>query len=265
MKKSNYSFWQWLYKSHRYIGLVSALVLLMLALTGIILNHTESLKLDSHFIQNKSVLNWYGISAPNPKRVFKTSSHYLSQIDNQLYLDQQHILNSTDLLQGVVETKNFIAIALIDSILLISIEGTLIEKIKRLNLEQIGINEQQHIFIQQSGKVLISDDGLLTWKRTKIKNIRWSQLSQLPIVIKNNVQQKYLSQTLPLERIFLDLHSGRFFGNRGVIMVDICGVLLILLVLSGVSLWLRHYFKRGIKRLEFIICVISGYLRTLRD
>jgi hypothetical protein len=244
MKKNNYSFWQWLYKSHRYIGLVSALVLLMLALTGITLNHTEDLKLDSRFVQNKILLNWYGIFAPNPKRVFKTPSHYLSQFDNQIFLDQQRILNSVDLLQGAVETKKIIAIALTHSILLVSIEGELIEQIERLNLEHIGINEQQHVFIKQSGRVFISDDGLLTWKATDTEKIQWSQLVQLPTAIENNIKQKYRSHILSLERIFLDLHSGRIFGNIGVIMVDLCGVLLILLVLSGVRIFLKSHFRK---------------------
>jgi len=246
-KKNNYSFWQLLYKSHRYIGLISALVLLMLALTGIILNHTEDLKLDSRFVQNKILLDWYGIFAPNPKRVFKTPSHYLSQFDNQFYLDQQRILNSTDLLQGVVETKKFMVITLTHSILLLSVKGTLIEQIERPNLEQIGINEQQHVFIKQSGKIFISDDALLTWKTTEIEKIQWSQRTQLPTAIENSVKQKYRSHILSLERIFLDVHSGRFFGNTGVIIVDICGVLLIVLVLSGVSVWLKYHFKKRIK------------------
>ena len=246
-KKSNYSFWKLIHKLHRYIGLISALVLLMLSLTGIILNHTEDLKLDSRFVQNKILLDWYGIFSPNPKRVFKTSTHYLSQFDNQIFLNQQYILNSTGLLQGAVETKNFIAVALSHSILLVSIEGELIEQIERLNLEQIGINEQQHLFIKQSGKVFISHDGLLTWEITKTEKIQWSQPTQLLPIIKNKIKQKYRSHILPLERIFLDLHSGRFFGDVGVIIVDICGILLIFLVLSGVSVWLKSRFRKRIK------------------
>jgi len=38
-------FWRFLYKLHRYTGLFSALILIMLAVTGIALNHTEDLEL----------------------------------------------------------------------------------------------------------------------------------------------------------------------------------------------------------------------------
>ncbi len=243
-KKNNALLWRILRKSHSYIGLSSGLVLLMLALTGITLNHTETLKLDSHFVQNKHLLDWYGIVAPKPKRVFKTPTHYLSQLNNQLFLNEKLILNLPDLLQGAIETKNFIAVAFTDSILLVSLEGEVIEQIERPNLTQIGINNLQHIFIKQSEVFYRSDDALLTWTTTDTKKIQWSKIEQLPVAIENSIRQQYRSRIIPLERIFLDLHSGRFFGNIGVIIVDICGVLLILLVLSGLSLWLKYNFKK---------------------
>ena len=50
----------------------------------------------------------------------------------------------------------------------------------------------------------------------------------------------YQSQYLTVERIVLDAHSGRLFGDIGVFFMDIVAVLLILLSLSGLYIWLRH-------------------------
>ncbi len=238
-KKNKHSFGWWLHKSHRYIGVASSMILFMLAVTGIALNHTEDLKLDSRFVQNKSLLNWYGIVAPDPSQVFKTANYYLTQIKQQIYLNQQFIFNTPEILQGAVETKDFIALALENSIVLLSSEGEIIEKIEQSGLKEIGIN-YQHIFIKQAGNILVSKDGLLTWKITDATQIQWSKSTQLPKPIARVIKQKFRGSILPLERVFLDIHSGRFFGKLGVIIVDICGVLLILLVFSGVNMWLKY-------------------------
>lgn len=244
MKKNSHSFWRLLYKIHRYIGLLSAIVLLMLAVTGIVLNHTEDLKLDSRFVESDRLLNWYGIKAPQAQRVFKTTHHYLSQFDKQIYLNQSVILNSSQLLQGAVETDEFIVVALEDSILLLSLEGELIEQIETFALEQIGINAKQQIFIKQSGKILFSDDGLLSWLQTEETQIQWAKISSLPESVEREIQHHFRGAILPLERVFLDIHSGRFFGKIGVIIVDICGVLLMVLIFSGCAIWLKHKLRK---------------------
>ena len=240
--------WQALYKIHRYLGLASGIILLMLAITGIILNHTDDLKLDSRFVKNQTLLKWYGIFSPTPHRIFKTQSYYFSQLDQSLYFNQRFILKTSEVLQGAVETKNFIALAFNNSLILLSFEGEIIEKIQKTNLKRIGTNENQHIFIQQAQQILISTDDLLSWKRSDTSDIQWSYASTLPKPLEKNIKHNFRGKILPLERLFLDLHSGRFFGKIGVLIVDICGGLLILLVLSGTGIWLRHTFFRRRKK-----------------
>jgi uncharacterized iron-regulated membrane protein len=43
-----------------------------------------------------------------------------------------------------------------------------------------------------------------------------------------------------VERVILDLHSGRFFGKLGPWLFDIAALLLILLSLSGAWIWLKR-------------------------
>jgi hypothetical protein len=49
---------------------------------------------------------------------------------------------------------------------------------------------------------------------------------------------------LSWERLLLDLHSGRLFGQAGVWIVDAVGVLLITLASSGTLMWWFHR-RRG--------------------
>lgn len=243
MKKTSHSFWRLLYKFHRYIGLLTSIVLLMLAVTGIALNHTEDLQLDSRFVQNARLLDWYGIHSPKARRVFKARNHYLSQFDKQIYLDQSVILNTSEVLQGAVANDMFIAVALENSIVLLSEEGEIIEQPEMKALEQIGIDANQNVFIRQAGNIRFSNDGLLSWQEAGEQQIQWSKSDVLPKVMEKAIGQKFRGGILPLERVLLDIHSGRFFGKAGVIIVDVCGVLLIILIFSGCAIWLKHKLR----------------------
>ena len=45
---------------------------------------------------------------------------------------------------------------------------------------------------------------------------------------------------LSWERVLLDVHSGRLFGRLGVLWVDLVGVLLGGLAMSGIAMWWLH-------------------------
>ncbi|MCK4834867.1 MAG: hypothetical protein KAT12_08810, partial [Gammaproteobacteria bacterium] len=46
---------------HRRIGLLALVLIVILSITGIMLNHTERLALDKSYVNNSLLLNWYGI------------------------------------------------------------------------------------------------------------------------------------------------------------------------------------------------------------
>ena len=45
---------------HRRIGLTAIILVIVLAVTGIMLNHTEALKLDETYVESATLLGWYG-------------------------------------------------------------------------------------------------------------------------------------------------------------------------------------------------------------
>ena len=45
---------------------------------------------------------------------------------------------------------------------------------------------------------------------------------------------------ISLETLIVDLHSGRFFGDAGVLFVDIVGLLICLLAFTGLWAWVNH-------------------------
>jgi hypothetical protein len=243
MKKNKNRVWHFLYKLHRYIGLLSALVIIMLAITGILLNHTEELQLDSNLINSTDLLDWYGIKSPDPLTAFATKNHWVSQINNQIYFDNSPLITDENSLLGAVENSNFIVIAFRHSLLLISKQGEIIEQTPIDSIKKIGVDQSNAIAILSNKTLLISNNGLLSWDANADLPISWAKQQPLPESLAIENKRSFRSSILPMERVILDLHSGRFFGYAGVIIVDICGVFLIVLALSGCAIWLKHKLR----------------------
>lgn len=247
MKYARKSPWRLLYKFHRYCGLAIAIVLVMLSVTGLALNHTELLQLDQRYVSSKWLLNWYGVSAPKQSRAFSTEKYWITQIHDQIYLDQVVVLkNSMDLL-GAIETEEFLVLAFADSLVILSGGGDVIERIEKPVLA-LGQNSSGWVYVRNASGLFYSDDALLNWHQSNVVPDFWSA----PVTRANphweNLQHSYRGSIIPYERLFLDLHSGRLFGAYGVLIVDITGVALLLLTFSGCWMWARHKLKRLVSR-----------------
>lgn len=244
MKNARKSPWRILYKFHRYSGLLVALIVIILAVTGLLLNHTDELKLDKRFISSPTLLSWYGIKAPDSAISYQTSEHKISQLENQIYFDQQFILKHSSSLLGAVENDSFIVLAFEDTLMLLTKKGELMEIIpKQVNL--IGISSNNTIYIKQGENILFSNDDLLTWNINQGGLPSWSEISTQSDLTLQAINHNYLANIIPYERILLDIHSGRFFGPYGVLLIDIAGVLTLLLAITGCWIWLRHILKKN--------------------
>jgi uncharacterized iron-regulated membrane protein len=78
---------------------------------------------------------------------------------------------------------------------------------------------------------------------TAIDNIPANSLSitteALPDLQSGNLISTGNGASISLETPILDLHSGRFFGNAGVLFVDIVGLLMCILAITGLWAWVR--------------------------
>jgi hypothetical protein len=244
MKKNKNLFLRLLYRFHRYAGLAVALLAILLSITGIALNHTDYFQFDEHYVSNTLILDWYGIKTPDNLIAYSTANHWLSQIENQLFFNSQSITTTSDTLLGAVENDQFIVAALSNSLLMLNTEGEIIEQIPYSDVGQIGVDGKGAVYLQQGQQFFKSDDGLLSWKTIHQPNINSSSQAILPEKLSDTVKRHFSSGILPQERVLLDIHSGRFFGNAGVLIIDLSGILIILLAISGSTMWLRHLFKR---------------------
>lgn len=239
-----------LYLWHRYAGISAAILLLILAVTGLFLNHTVSLKMDRSFISNEWLLDWYDIEAPQRMISYATKRHNVTLVEDKLYLDKQSVEGHFESLAGAIELQDIIIIAIDTQLLLFTNEGELIERIndidgRRVQLGAIG-HVAEKIAVQTNG-FLLTDIDFSTWRvasQKDILDIDWSYPARLPVNIRHHLEHDYRSNILTLERIMLDLHSGRILGDSGVYLMDTAAIMLILLALSGSYIWLQQLRKR---------------------
>ncbi|MEE9398559.1 MAG: PepSY-associated TM helix domain-containing protein [Methylococcales bacterium] len=244
MKRRRISAWGWLYRLHRYIGLVIAIIVLMLALTGITINHSDSLQLSKRMVESGFILDQYGIKAPDNPLSFKTNDIWVIQMGKKLFLNSEQIPGNFELLAGVVATNGLIACAFSREILVLSPDGDIVEQIKTVpgHIERIGADRNDLIYLKTAQGNYYSNDMLFSWKPGDINNIGWAESKSPPSDLIATIAQSYRSNILPLDRVLLDFHSGRFFGQWGVYIVDAASLLLVFLAISGSMIWLRHKF-----------------------
>jgi len=236
-----------LYKGHRHIGFAISLILILLSLSGIALNHTSELQLDQRFIKSPWILDWYGIASSEKPRSYAIQTHWLSQLEETLYLNGKAISEAKEPLVGAISTADFIVAAFPNTLLLLTPEGQLIESISKANIEKIAL-QKELVFIQIQQQIFFSNDQLLSWQKTERQPEEWSIQSPLPSAITDELKQKSRETILDYERLILDVHSGRFFGTWGVYLIDLSAILLIFLAMTGMWFWLRHSLKRLNKR-----------------
>ncbi len=248
MKKINLHSW------HRYIGLVSILFVIMLFITGILLNHTEELQLAKRYVQYEWVLDWYGIKTPNVYTAFPlgdtTNPRWLSAIDDQLYLDKEPMSNRYEDLRGAVEVNSFIVGLIGEQMLLFTLDGELVERLTSAYGLPTGINAlglfKEHQLIVRTPQGLFQPDAeFIDWKKLPdISNqVQWVLSQPPPHDLRHTLTARVRSKILPWERVLLDMHSGRLFGTWGVYIIDFVAILLSILALTGSLIWLRKMRK----------------------
>jgi len=226
---------------HRYIGLSVALIAIFLAVSGILLNHTHQIGFDKSFVNSATILRWYGIHRPDSIPGFSVQEHWLSKLNDDIYFNDTLVAQSISPLQGAIETRHFYALATAEEIWLLTIDGEIIEKLsapaeKLGDILELGQLNKRTVIRTEQG-TFIGDTDLVSWQATVDKNISWSQESTLPPELADNIFTK--GHSISWERVLLDMHSGRIV-NGGTLLMDLAGIILILLAVSGFIIWLKR-------------------------
>jgi hypothetical protein len=230
--------------THRYGGIISAVLIIFICITGLLLNHTDDLELGKVPVDAEWLLSAYGIDTPAIIS-FGNVNISASQIANKLYYRTTPLSGNFSSLTGMVESGDTVIIATTDELILLTRAGELIETLEAYTgipayIRRIGLHPELGPALNTASGDWHSNTELMNWEAlTDTKTIAWSGPVLLPEASQQELKVLYRGQGLSLERVILDLHSGRIFGPAGPLLADMVAVLFILLALTGIWMWFK--------------------------
>jgi hypothetical protein len=233
-------------KLHRWLGVGAAAFLTLLAATGVLLNHSNSLGLDTRFLANGWLLDHYGVGLPEMQASFDVAGRRVTQLGEQLYLDASPIRLALPELLGAVELDGYVAVASVGELVVLTPAGEVLE---RWPLETEVGNGLDAIASTDSGIVLKTEQGLylFDFEAAAVEKFDgggtafdWADASVPGPELAAAIEADYRSRVLSLERLLLDVHSGRLAGLSGVIIADLAAAAVLFLAVSGFIMWMRR-------------------------
>ena len=206
-------------RHHRRIGTVLVALVLFLAVTGIVLNHSSDMGLDRRYVSWSWLLNAYGMGEPKPYAGKGTVGPLVVVGD----ATQVHVLlNSGEL----VETLDLGAL----------LPGP---------IERVG-QAGERAMLQSGGSLYRSDADVSAfdvWEEGAAVDVVWSTPVDPDAEGLEILQTAWRGQGLTVERVLLDLHSGRIFKLPGRLVLDLVGLGMIVLSITGLVLARRRSRK----------------------
>ena len=217
-----------------------AIFFVFLAITGIMLNHTDALNLDRRYLASDWLLEWYGIEPDVSSVNFAlTDERWLTGTAVSLYLDGRFVAATNEKPVGVAETRDMFVIATENEILLLTSDGKLLERGAANtipgHIERLGVTVDGLAVVETSVGRFLADRNLLEWRPSQAPGT-WSQTAAAPAHLLEKVKKAERNRILSLERLLFDLHSGRLLGKWGPYFMD--GVAVLLLILVGMGLYM---------------------------
>ncbi len=245
------SFYVW----HRYLGVSAALLVMLLAVTGVLLNHTEDFRFDERHVKTEWVLDWYGIEAPDQATSFRAGERLLTLFGRRLYLDTRALEGEYERLIGALSLPDMLVVAADQTLLLLTPTGELIERLDGsqgvpTGMKRIGTDADGRPVVEGNHSLYQPDADFLSWQRWEgaDEEVRWAEPGPPPDELLGQLARHFRGEVVPVERLLLDLHSGRFFGSLGVYVMDAAALVLLFLALSGSFLWWQQGRKRRAHR-----------------
>lgn len=239
-----------LYLWHRYAGLGIALLAIWLAVTGIMLNHTDDLDLVDEHVEQDWILDAYSIQPATGLSGYHVAGHWVSSSGDMTYIDRQRLRSETPLV-GAAPTAFGFVLAFRHQLQLYTPEAVLVETLpftaSAAPITAIASGPEGRVIVTTTAGGYISDAELVEFallESPEAVETKRIPATPLPESLATDVASDIRRHTLNWERVLLDAHSGRILGKAGVWIADIAGLLMLLLAFSGVMVWYKRWRAR---------------------
>lgn len=228
---------------HRVLGLLTALPLIWVMLTGALLNHTVDWKLDEIQLTHPWLLSAYGMAPSGEPTGVMIGRHQVVEWDGQLFLDARPLESSGNLL-GAVTDGDGVAVITSDAVLRLDESGATIELLDGVSLPVLpltGVAAQDgRTFLRNgAGWHLVGPDWLEFTPATEAPFSAQALSAVENEDTKTRLRNAWTRGGLPASRVILDLHAGRFLGSFSKYFYDAVVVCTLWLCLTGLILFFR--------------------------
>lgn len=233
----------WWLQWHRRLGAVVALLVVALAITGILINHSQSLGWHRQPVYS-SVLAWmYGIPKQPVESGYAVQGHWVAQVGESIFLDATDVQSCASPLRGALVYDDMLVVLCEQALLLLEPQGALIEMLTRLPAQGQALALQDgRLLLRTPQAVFEYHDDRGDWSVSTVTT-SWITAQRLPDALIAQFAGRNPVPGLTREQVLLDLHSGRLFGSVGVWVVDLIGIAICLLAFSGVYAWLGRKLR----------------------
>ena len=227
---------------HRMLGMLTAIPLLWVLVTGVLLNHADDFGLNESKVTNPTVLEWYGMAPKSLPYEVKAGKHSVVEWDGVVFYNEQAVELTGEFL-GAAPDGDGCVIVSSEEVLRMAVDGELVEKLDELSLPEIPL---AGVGVSNGKTYLANKDGWHEPDADWIECLPNNDVVAVPVVkevvtdeaLNERLLEKWVGEGLPMSRVILDLHSGNFLGSWAKYFYDFVALCAIVLIGSGVIL---HY------------------------
>jgi hypothetical protein len=235
----------WAARTHRLVAISAMLFLLLLAVTGLVLNHADGLGLSSAYPPRMMQRVLYGADAPPVDSAYVAGDLLFASAAGTLYVDAVALAETGQPLRGAVAVRGGIVLATKTELLLATPRAELVERFTpelTATIDKLGVRGRdavlsvgQSLFVLDTGQMRLTEAG-----KSRGESVLWSEPVVVPAARAQQIAAATSSRLFSWERLLLDLHSGRILPGVGTVLADLAALSLIYLCITGLLLWFRR-------------------------
>jgi hypothetical protein len=229
---------------HRWMGIIAALPLLWLAISGVLLNHAEFFGLNGKDVTATWLLRRYHQLPEGAARGVdwggEESGVEVVEWDGLLFYEER-LLEGGGVLVGGVPFREGAAVATEEFVYVVNAEGTVVDRLDETVLPGVPVEGvllvEGRLAVQVGGRRFLFDEELLIAEEAEWEGVVLPVV-ELPVGEREKLEAALASVSgIPLSRVILDLHSGKLMGWPGWLITDLSAGSLVVLTLLGVRLF----------------------------
>jgi len=228
---------------HRILGALTVLPLAWVTITGWLLNHTVDWRLDQRQIDHPWILEAYGMTPSGKASGLLVENHSIMEWDGQIFLNDKP-LDVRGKLIGAVLDRQGLAVVTESAVLRVSRSGEVVETLDELALPETPLlacatHDGSVLLKNAEGWHEASEDWLEFHLRPEA-DFPTAPLTPVedPDALKP-LRRTWAQGGLPVSRVVLDLHAGRFLGPFANYFYDFVSLCTMILCVTGVILFFR--------------------------